>query len=87
MNVHRASPQAPYTPAVGEVVRDAKHNTEGVYTGRFGNWAYLRPRGGGVEWDTPRTYVERLSGETELVIKLAPDARYSPPWACEEGAA
>ncbi len=92
MSTHRPTPQAPqvpYTPTVGEVVRDTQHNAEGVYTGRQGNWAYLRPRGGGIEWQVKRTHVERLTGETELVRRLKPDARSPSPWASDpdEGAA
>ncbi len=83
MSTHR-TPLPAFTPEVGEVVRDAKHDAVGVYAGRLGPWAYLRPRGGGIEWETKLDRLERLTGELELVSRL----RASPRWAHEdEGAA
>jgi hypothetical protein len=39
------------TPTVGALVRDAKRDRVGIYMGRGGPFAMLRPLGGGQEWE------------------------------------
>ncbi|MDH6118112.1 hypothetical protein ABH930_003351 [Kitasatospora sp. GAS204A] len=69
------SPKPPkelYTPRVGEVVRDARTGRTGVYQcpgyGKYPT-VFLRPEGGGVEWEVPASEVELVpvAGELEPV--------------------
>ncbi|GAB2703901.1 hypothetical protein [Kitasatospora kifunensis] len=47
------TPTTIYQPQLGELVNDLAHQgARGVYMGVLGDRAYLRPPGGGVEWDT-----------------------------------
>ncbi|PYC88254.1 hypothetical protein C7C46_00990 [Streptomyces tateyamensis] len=61
-------PNTPHSPQVGEVVADLGHEgRQGVYMGRLRGRAYLRPLGGGIEWDTDPRNLEQLSDPAQLV--------------------
>ncbi|MCX4746189.1 hypothetical protein OG455_11750 [Kitasatospora sp. NBC_01287] len=62
-------PRHPYTPQVGELVHDTKHDVDGVYQSPgFGKYptVYLRPVGGGIEWETPASEIDRIHPAREL---------------------
>ncbi|MCX4747262.1 hypothetical protein OG455_17335 [Kitasatospora sp. NBC_01287] len=78
----RRHPQAVYQPREGELVHDAKHNLTGVYQcPGFGKYptVYLRPVGGGIEWETPTSEIQQITsaGELESVKAAVPRGRPS----------
>ncbi|GAA0660170.1 hypothetical protein GCM10010193_08870 [Kitasatospora atroaurantiaca] len=77
----RRGPHRPiYRPQVGEMVRDGAHNgAQGVYMGEQSGRVYLRPKAGGVEWDTSPSDIEPLSPVPELVpVMRASRPRVAP---------
>ncbi|MCX4750364.1 hypothetical protein OG455_33470 [Kitasatospora sp. NBC_01287] len=69
MNARRKPPRALYTPQLGELVRDEKHGVNGLYMGPgYGKHptVFLRPTGGGMEWETPASEIQRLPQQPEL---------------------
>ncbi|MCX4744245.1 hypothetical protein OG455_01735 [Kitasatospora sp. NBC_01287] len=69
MSARRIPPTALYTPQVGELVRDLKHDATGVYMGPgYGKHptVFLRPAGGGTEWETPASEIQQLPQQPEL---------------------
>ncbi|GAB2715616.1 hypothetical protein [Kitasatospora kifunensis] len=65
------APVTVYRPQLGELVVDlSNQGAHGVYMGTLGGRAYLRPSGGGVEWDTDPNKLEPVTpaGELEPVI-------------------
>ncbi|MEU8925410.1 hypothetical protein AB0D10_31510 [Kitasatospora sp. NPDC048545] len=66
MATSRKPPRTLYQPRVGEVVRDLAHKgAEGVYMGTVAGRVYLRPPGGGVEWETYPSEIEPLGNAPE----------------------
>ncbi|MGF1429295.1 hypothetical protein [Kitasatospora sp. LaBMicrA B282] len=66
MSARRKPPRPLYAPRVGELVRDGRDGRRGVYQcDGFGKdpTVYLRPVGGGVEWECPQSEVEPLPPE------------------------
>ncbi|PYC75809.1 hypothetical protein C7C46_23295 [Streptomyces tateyamensis] len=60
-------PPTPYRPQLGELVSDLANNgVHGIYMGTLDERAYLRPAGGGVEWETDPRQLQRLPGERQL---------------------
>ncbi len=47
--------------------------------GRVKQAAYLRPKGGGKEWETPLASIEPFPGPRQLVLSIRPDTRYATP--------
>ncbi|WP_146258975.1 hypothetical protein [Streptomyces tateyamensis] len=67
MNADDRSPANPYRPRHGELVTDLGNGgRRGVYMGRLGKRAYLRPAGGGIEWETDPSKIEPLPGTAVL---------------------
>lgn len=61
MATRRRVPQALYQPQVGEIVEDLAHGgVQGVYMGTEEGKVFLRPRGGGQEWETYPSEIEPL---------------------------
>lgn len=58
-------------PRVGETVRDTRRDLVGVVMGRLGRHLWLRPLGGGREWDVEPEALERLSRDEVLIAHLA----------------
>ncbi|WP_327067069.1 hypothetical protein OG500_14105 [Kitasatospora sp. NBC_01250] len=53
-------PTDPYEPTTrGELVYDALNRRTGSLMARLGGVAYLRPEGGGVEWEVPLSWLQR----------------------------
>ncbi|ARF79345.1 hypothetical protein ACIG0C_01980 [Kitasatospora aureofaciens] len=62
-----------YKPKIGEIVRDRAHKgVEGTYMGIQGGMVYLRPRGGGQEWETYPSEIEALPNGPELIAVMRP---------------
>lgn len=57
-------------PPPGALVRDTARDQIGEYMGKSGPYAMLRPLGGGREWEVSPGYVEPLSQEEALSIKV-----------------
>ncbi|MEY9950175.1 hypothetical protein [Kitasatospora sp. GAS1066B] len=75
MSARREPPPTLYTPQLGELVRDEKHGLTGHYMGPgYGKrpTVYLRPVGGGCEWETPASEIQPLTGAPELRAVRAP---------------
>ncbi|GAB2690195.1 hypothetical protein [Kitasatospora kifunensis] len=72
------TPTTVYRPQVGTPVHDLAHpGAHGVYMGTLGGRAYLRPSGGGIEWETDPDKLEPVTpaGELEPVIHRSPPRR------------
>ncbi|MBB4923488.1 hypothetical protein [Kitasatospora kifunensis] len=53
-------PAVPYAPTTrGELVHDTLNRRTGAYMGRLGTVVYLRPPGGGFEWDVDQRWLEQ----------------------------
>lgn len=68
MTKRSTPPSALYRPRVGELVRDRLTGEVGEHMETLGNKVFLRPVGGGVEWDTPPSEIEQYvaaAGELE----------------------
>ncbi|PYC77746.1 hypothetical protein C7C46_18000 [Streptomyces tateyamensis] len=53
-------PAVPYVPSTpGELLLDALSGRVGVFMGRQSKRIFMRPPGGGVEWDTDPAWVLR----------------------------
>ncbi|WP_329564369.1 hypothetical protein [Kitasatospora sp. NBC_01266] len=75
MSTRRTPPPTLYTPQPNELVRDAKHHLTGHYMGPgFGKHptVFLRPPGGGCEWETPASEIQPLIEAPELRAVRAP---------------
>lgn len=67
MPAYPASPTTVYRPQVGQLVADlANHGRQGIYMDTLGGRAYLRPNGGGCEWDTDPDRLEPVLGAPDL---------------------
>ncbi|GAB2731218.1 hypothetical protein GCM10010442_60920 [Kitasatospora kifunensis] len=67
MPAYPASPTTVYRPQVGQLVADlAHHGRQGIYMDTLGGRAYLRPNGGGCEWDTDPDRLEPVPEATGL---------------------
>lgn len=74
MAVRKRSRTPIYRPKVGEVVKDRAHKgAEGVYMDTMSGRAYLRPRGGGLEWTTYPSEIEQLGETPELIAVYTVD--------------
>ncbi|MCX4746680.1 hypothetical protein OG455_14325 [Kitasatospora sp. NBC_01287] len=53
-------PANPYAPTTrGELVHDSLNRRTGAFMGRLGSLVYLRPPGGGFEWDVDQRWLQR----------------------------
>ncbi|QMU75785.1 hypothetical protein GXW83_08575 [Streptacidiphilus sp. PB12-B1b] len=52
-------------------MRDTRRDRVGVVMGAFGARVYLRPAGGGVEWDAAPADLEPADGRAELRARVA----------------
>ncbi|MFJ8041401.1 hypothetical protein ACIRBX_12945 [Kitasatospora sp. NPDC096147] len=52
-------------PRVGELVTDTRSGRVGEYRDTLGRAAYLRPVGGGCEWETDPSCLETVSNTEE----------------------
>ena len=69
MNSRRTPPQALYEPRVGELVHDEKNNLNGEYQcSGYGKQptVFLRPVGGGCEWEAPASEIKKIVPADEL---------------------
>ena len=57
-------------PPPGTLVRDTARGRVGEYMGKGGPYLLLRPVGGGREWEVSPEYVEPLSQEEALSVKV-----------------
>ncbi|MFC9813335.1 hypothetical protein ACFVJM_14870 [Streptomyces virginiae] len=58
-------------PAIGDTVRDTRHNRIGIVTDRLGPYLQLRPLTGGREWDADPAHVEPATPPEVLRARLA----------------
>ncbi|MEU4357253.1 hypothetical protein [Streptomyces virginiae] len=58
-------------PAIGDTVRDTRHDRIGVVTERLGPYLQLRPLAGGLEWDADPAHVESATPPEVLRARLA----------------
>ncbi|GAB2711752.1 hypothetical protein [Kitasatospora kifunensis] len=73
------TPTTIYRPQVGAPVNDLVHpGASGIYMGTLGGRAYLRPSGGGVEWDTDPNKLEPVNPGAELTPVSQRSTRRSP---------
>ncbi|MFD7981866.1 hypothetical protein ACFV4M_00610 [Kitasatospora indigofera] len=75
----RAEPPAhPHRPSRrGEVVLDTLNGRTGVFMDRVGTVVFLRPAGGGVEWDVDGRWLDRVppfATPPEVGVRAAGDA-------------
>ncbi|MCX4745662.1 hypothetical protein OG455_09025 [Kitasatospora sp. NBC_01287] len=69
MPARKTPPPTLYTPQPNELVRDEKHGLTGHYMGpgyAKHPTVYLRPPGGGCEWETPASEIQPLGPATDL---------------------
>ncbi|GAB2697286.1 hypothetical protein [Kitasatospora kifunensis] len=61
------TPTTIYRPQLGELVSDLTHKGAcGIYMGTLSGRAYLRPPGGGIEWDTDPDRIEPATPAGQL---------------------
>ncbi|MFE2164536.1 hypothetical protein ACFXB3_05620 [Streptomyces sp. NPDC059447] len=58
-------------PAIGDTVRDTRHNRLGIVTDHLGPYLQLRPLTGGREWDADPEDTEPVSAPEALSARLA----------------
>ena len=60
----------PETPRIGALVRDTRRDRVGVVMAREPGRLYLRPQGGGREWETKPGDVEPISADEALMVRV-----------------
>ncbi|MFF5371314.1 hypothetical protein [Streptomyces sp. NPDC013187] len=62
-----------YVPSFEEIVKDTGSGKVGVYRGTWAGSAWLRPVGGGREWEVEATNIRQATQEERMKAQL--DAR------------
>jgi hypothetical protein len=79
-----AKPNGP-RPRVGTLMRDTKRDRVGVVMGELAGLIYLRPVGGGIEWDACASDLERADGHAQAEARAQLRARLAEMNAASSG--